>query len=150
MEAGKTAQLHTQVLPENATNKNVVWQVSDSAIALVDQTGLVTGVTAGATTVTVTTINGGFKAQCKIVVTTGGAVTGDEFMVGDMNDDKKITLADAQLALKIALNLMSATEKQKKAGDIDGNGSIELKDAQKILRVALNLDTFDSFKKQKR
>lgn len=150
VEAGKTAQLHAQVLPENATNKNVVWQVSDSAIALVDQTGLVTGVTAGATTVTVTTINGGFKAQCKIVVTTGGAVTGDEFMVGDMNDDKKITLADAQLALKIALNLMSATEKQKKAGDIDGNGSIELKDAQKILRVALNLDTFDSFKKQKR
>lgn len=146
--AGETVQLHAQVLPENATNKNVIWQVSDSAIATVDQTGLVTGVTAGATTVTVTTVNGGFEAQCRIVVTTGGAVVEDDFILGDMNDDEDVTLADAQLALKCALDLIGVTEKQKKAGDIDENGTIELKDAQMILKVALDLDTFDNLKKK--
>lgn len=61
---------------------------------------------------------------------------------GDVDGDGEIKLKDAQLALKIALNLMEPTDKQRAAADVDGNSKVELKDAQKILRVALNLATF--------
>lgn len=62
--------------------------------------------------------------------------------IGDVNGDGNITLTDAQMALKAALNLTKLTESQEKAADVDGNGKVELKDAQKILKVALNLDKF--------
>lgn len=142
---GSAAQLHAQVLPENATNQNVIWEVSDSSVAVVNQAGVVTGVAVGETTVTVTTINGGFQAQCKIIVTTGGAIE-HEFTFGDMNDDKVVNLADAQIALRCALHLLTPDETQIKAGDVDGDGTIKLADAKKILRVALHLDTFDEKK----
>lgn len=61
---------------------------------------------------------------------------------GDVTGDAKVTLADAQLVLKAALNLASLNDNQKKAADIDGNDRIELKDAQMILKVALNLASF--------
>ncbi len=60
---------------------------------------------------------------------------------GDVDGDGEITLKDAQLALKSALNLVTLTEEQKQAADVSETGEITLKDAQKILRVALNMDT---------
>ena len=64
-----TAQLTATVSPENATNTKVTWSTSNSKVATVDRNGLVTGVTAGEATITVTTRDGGFKAECKVTVT---------------------------------------------------------------------------------
>lgn len=146
LKVGGTTQLHATVLPENATNKNVVWSVSDSAVATVDENGVVTAVTAGATTVTVTTVNGGFTATCQIVVekeTTPVTPPAVEVALGDVDDNGKIELADAQLALKIALKIAIPDAKQEAAADADRNGKIELADAQKILKVALKIESFD-------
>lgn len=164
VSVGETMQLQAKVFPENATNKNVVWEVSDPAIAVVDANGMVTGVTAGATTLKVRTINGGYTAECILTVTTepsvvpgtgdavtpgtGDAVTpgtGDAitFKLGDVDDNGAVELKDAQLALRMALLLDEVSAKQLKAGDTDKNGAIELSDAQKILRVALLLDKFE-------
>jgi len=52
---GGTTQLTATVLPEYATYKTVVWSSSDTSIATVDEnTGLVTGVTAGNVTISAT------------------------------------------------------------------------------------------------
>ncbi len=52
---GHTLQLTAIVLPEDATDKTVVWSVDDSSIVTVDpETGLLTGVAFGETTVTAT------------------------------------------------------------------------------------------------
>ncbi len=58
---------------------------------------------------------------------------------GDVDGDKRITLKDAQLVLKAALNLVRLDKKQESAADADGNQKVELKDAQIILKAALNL-----------
>lgn len=65
---GETAQLTATVLPDNATNKNVTWSTSNASIATVDANGLVTAVSAGTATITVTTEDGSFTANCTVTV----------------------------------------------------------------------------------
>ena len=65
---GETAALTATVLPANATNQKLTWQTDNSAIATV-KNGTVTGIGEGETTVTVTTQDGGYTAQCTVTVT---------------------------------------------------------------------------------
>jgi len=65
---GGTGQLTAYVLPENATNKKVIWSSSDLSIASVDQNGNVTAKTVGNVTITVTTDDGGYTATCDVTV----------------------------------------------------------------------------------
>lgn len=60
--------LTATVAPENATNKNVTWTSSDETVATV-KNGVVTALAKGEATITVTTKDGGFKAECKVTVT---------------------------------------------------------------------------------
>ncbi|CZT57384.1 Kappa-carrageenase precursor [Eubacteriaceae bacterium CHKCI005] len=48
---GETAQLTSEVLPEDATNKNVTWSSSDESVLTVSQDGLVRAVGAGTATI---------------------------------------------------------------------------------------------------
>ena len=65
---GETAALTATVLPANATNQKLSWQTGDRTIATVNK-GTVTGIGEGETTVTVTTQDGGYTAQCTVTVT---------------------------------------------------------------------------------
>jgi aryl-phospho-beta-D-glucosidase BglC (GH1 family) len=67
-----TTQLTATVAPANASNKNVNWTSSNTAIANVSTTGLVSGVASGTATITVTTADGAKTAACVVTVTTGG------------------------------------------------------------------------------
>lgn len=69
VEAGSTVQLTETVTPSNATDKSVSWSSSNTAVATVDSSGLVTGVAAGSATITATTNDGGFTASCAVTVT---------------------------------------------------------------------------------
>lgn len=57
---GGTLQLKSIVTPENASNQLVDWNSGNDSIATVDANGLVTGISEGSTTVTVTTSDGGY------------------------------------------------------------------------------------------
>lgn len=65
---GETVQLIAEILPENATNKKLIWSTDDEKIATVNQEGLVTAISTGETMITVTTEDGDKEATCKIVV----------------------------------------------------------------------------------
>ena len=65
---GGTGTLIATVEPNNATNKNVTWESSNTSVATVDANGLVTAVSAGTATITVTTADGGFTATCEVTV----------------------------------------------------------------------------------
>ncbi len=64
---GKTETLTATVAPFNAENKKITWSSSNGAVATVAG-GVVKGVKAGTATITVTTEDGSFKAECKVTV----------------------------------------------------------------------------------
>jgi uncharacterized protein YjdB len=69
LHAGDQEQLMAIILPANATNKVVIWQSSNDAVATVSDNGLVTGVAQGAAEITATTQDGLKTANCAITVT---------------------------------------------------------------------------------
>lgn len=69
------ATLTATVEPANATDKSVTWTSSAPEKATVDDGGKVKGVAAGSATITVTTADGGFTAQCQVTVTPAGSAT---------------------------------------------------------------------------
>ena len=65
---GDTLQLQATVAPANASYKVVTWSVNDSRIVSVDESGRVKALKAGKATVTVTTMDGDYKASCELRV----------------------------------------------------------------------------------
>ena len=65
---GGTTQLTATIAPDNAENKNVTWSSSDESVATVSNDGLVTSIKEGTTIITVTTEDGGLKAECMVNV----------------------------------------------------------------------------------
>lgn len=59
--------LNATVLPENATNKNILWDSSNKDIAIVDH-GLIKAIGLGTTTITAMTEDGGYTAKCKLLI----------------------------------------------------------------------------------
>lgn len=68
---------------------------------------------------------------------------------GDLNSDSAVTTADAVLALKIALNMLTPSPKQSAFGDVApkpgrdryfGDGAITVADVVRILRCAIGLE----------
>ena len=62
--AWQTEQLTATVTPEDAVNKKVIWTSSDTSVATVSSTGLVTCVTPGTCTITATCADSGANASC--------------------------------------------------------------------------------------
>ena len=65
---GNTTTLKATVLPTTASQKNVVWSSSNTQVASVNQSGVVTANAEGTATITVTTVDGGYTATCKVTV----------------------------------------------------------------------------------
>ncbi|MCL1890517.1 MAG: Ig-like domain-containing protein [Coriobacteriia bacterium] len=58
IEPGDTAVIKATVLPEDATDKTLVWSSDNPAVATVSESGLVSAVSTGITTITATAANG--------------------------------------------------------------------------------------------
>ena len=69
MILNQTVSLSISFQPVQATNKSVTWSSSDESIATVSPTGVVTAVSKGTATITVTTQSGGHRATCEVTVT---------------------------------------------------------------------------------
>lgn len=80
LTVGDTEQLTATVLPEDATDKTVVWSSSDTSVATVAD-GLVTALAPG--TATVTASAGDRSAECVVTV----APAGKSWAVGDLYDE---------------------------------------------------------------
>ena len=84
---GQTIQLTATVTPNNVANKNVIWKSSNTAVATVDENGLVKAVGNGTTTITVTTESGNKTATCQIVV---NALVAPQFTVANVTGGVQI------------------------------------------------------------
>jgi len=72
IQAGTSQQLTATVVPENASDRSVTWSSSNTSVATVSATGLVTGVRSGAATITVRTVDGVRTATSAVTVTGTG------------------------------------------------------------------------------
>ena len=90
---GKTAKITTKISPNNASNKGVSYKSNNTAVATVDSSGTVKGISAGTAVITVTSNDGHKTATVKVTVTnpvhaTSVSISGpSEVVVG-----QKITL----------------------------------------------------------
>ena len=70
IKIGSTKQLSVKFTPTDVKIKSVKWTTSDSKIATVSSSGVVTGVKEGTVTITATTTDGSNKkATCKVTIT---------------------------------------------------------------------------------
>jgi len=68
LEVDKSITLAVTIQPDNAFNQSVIWRSNNEAVATVDNNGTVTAKSTGSTTITVTTVDGGFTASLDITV----------------------------------------------------------------------------------
>ena len=68
IKVGGIAAITATVKPDNATNKNVTWSSSNTAVATVSESGVITGKSEGTATITATTVDGNYTAEATITV----------------------------------------------------------------------------------
>ena len=129
---GSTVTLQPIIAPDDATVKNLTWVSSDEQTATVSRTGIVTALSVGETTITATTVDGGYSAEIKIIVTAAA-------QLGDVNGDGYTDAADALLCLRASVGLITLTPEQEAAADVNHDGLIDAGDAILILRYDARL-----------
>ena len=72
LEVGKTLSLSLKITPSNATNQGVSYSSSNEKVASVSEQGVVTGVSAGKTTITATSLDGGKTSSLTLQVIEAG------------------------------------------------------------------------------
>ena len=60
-------------------------------------------------------------------------------LLGDVDGDDNVTIADALSALRFAMGLTSLSNGQQAIADVNGDGTVDLTDALAILRIAMGL-----------
>jgi len=69
----------------------------------------------------------------------GTELPAPQVVAGDLTGDGKVLIADATLALQVAVGLRQPTAQQLAAGDINNDGKVTVSDVLVILRKALGL-----------
>ncbi len=100
LEAGARKKLHTQIVPEGATDQGIRWHSSNPEVAEVSNASIVTAKTAGTAVITGTSVDGGKTAACTITV------QGNMEKVAPLSADK----ASGSYEGPIAVSLATATE----------------------------------------
>ena len=87
VEMGRTVILTVAVTPDNASNKNAIWSSDNTGIAMVNEAGVVTGISAGTTTIRATTTDdSGMTATKSVSVIpslpmTGSGTSADPYII---------------------------------------------------------------------
>ena len=104
MDRGDTLTLTATVSPDDSTYPEVTWSSSDSSVATVDSSGVVTAISGGSAIITVTTNDGNHTATCNITV--------EQRVSGVSLSRSDVTLSvDETLTLTVAVSPSDATHK---------------------------------------
>jgi len=100
IKVGKSVQLTAIITPENPTNPAVTWSSNNEEIAVVDESGLVTGKSAGTARITATSVsNANRKGNCTVTVLE--AVEGDYTVV--LADDISGVTAGESVSVPVSI-----------------------------------------------
>jgi alpha-tubulin suppressor-like RCC1 family protein/subtilisin family serine protease len=115
LSKGLQEMLFATVTPVGATDKRVKWSTNDESIATVDENGIVTGISNGTTTISVTTLDGGFIASTDVtvLVPVEGIKLDKEFL--------RLVLGDSPVKINPLIQPDTATNKNVKWGSSNEN-----------------------------
>ena len=124
---GKTERLVATFTPIDTPNKGHIWSSSAPDVASIDDTGLVTAIDPGESTITVTALNGKKTATCKVTI-----VDKIVNVTGISLDKTETTLAVGDgIKLEATIKPDTATDKSitwsssdKQIASVDGLGNI--------------------------
>lgn len=89
---GYTTMLSASISPSNATIKDIIWGSSNPQVAMVDQSGKVTALSAGTATITAKTIDGsGMTTSCEITVVAAKIILSQTEVKLPVNDIMTLT-----------------------------------------------------------
>lgn len=91
MVAGDTLSLSVSYLPTDTTVKNVTWESSDASVLTVDETGLMTAIKSGETTVTVTAQGEDEPLTCSCIVTVKSSSSDTSINPADQTGDFSVS-----------------------------------------------------------
>lgn len=117
-----TKQLTAVVAPADATVKTVTWSSSDATVATVSNTGLVTALKPGTTTITVTTTEGAFTATYDVTVPAVGSLTTDS--IGNVLVGNSIQLTYSTNPAGAPLTDIVYSSSDEAVATVDVNGLI--------------------------
>lgn len=124
VKLGNTVTLKASITPSTACNL-ASWSSSNEAIAKVSTSGVVTPVSAGAVTITASTIDGGFSADCEVTVIQG--VTGiklDKTKLIMTTGGSDQTLTATILPLTATIQSVTWKSSNTNVASVDSNGKV--------------------------
>ena len=141
--AGGKATITATLEPENATNKSVTWSSEDESIATVNSYGQVTANAVGSTTITVTTEDGNYKANCLVKVTTDGVPATDVSVspsLVNIHPGENITLSATVQPEGATNKAVTWTSKDESIATVDANGIVTAVGLGNTLVTATTVD----------
>ena len=122
----RTAKTSAEMKVTNVTDKTLVWSSSNTSVATINQSGVITAKSTGTTTITVTIKNTNITDSFTLTVTTS-------LGKGDANNDGVISYQDSDYILNMYQYNVELTEDLKNRADMDGNGVINANDAALLM-----------------
>lgn len=128
------AYVTAYAIPMNAKNTTLKYSIKDTKIATVSQSGVITPVSKGSTELYIETTDGtNIKETIPITVNVETASEGEDYLLGDVNNDKKVNLIDYTKILAHVKRTSLLTGKSLKAADVNKDGKVNLVDYTKVL-----------------
>ncbi|MBD5356231.1 MAG: hypothetical protein HDR88_04390 [Bacteroides sp.] len=138
---GESVQIIATVIPEDATDKSIIWTSSDESVATVDSEGNVIALKAGEADIIATATDSEINAVCHITVNT-------DYTMGDTNDDAYINIADAVNTANYIVDLPT-TNFVYEAADMNEDGDITVSDVTSIISL-IPLQNYNEEKRNSR
>ena len=144
LEVGKTKTVNATVLPENASNKDLVWSSSDENVATVDN-GVITALKEGNAVITVKTVDGYKSASLDVkVVTTPAVIHVESISLDktelDMVTGDRISLSATVLPADAADKSISWSSSDENIATVNKNGKVIAVNAGKATITATTVD----------
>jgi len=138
LEIGNTRQLTANITPATATNQNVTWHSNNTTVAAVDADGVITAISQGTATISVTTEDGNHTAMISVMIIPTAA---PGVILGDINGDGIVDIEDV-MALRLHLAGRPPTGNFCMiAADVNQDGVINHEDLMLLTMIVNGLST---------
>lgn len=139
LDVGKSKIIGYTIVPDNATNKDILWESSNPSIVSVDASGAIIARSPGNATITVKSKDG--NTTKTINVTVNASETPEiEVTLGDINLDGAINMTDLIKLRKYFAGLETLDERALKNADINKDGTVNMTDIIKLRKYFAGLE----------